>query len=190
MESSELEAGRARRLGERLHAPVVEEAVALEHDFRDLELLGQLGDRRADLLRRLDVAGGGAGEGLGARRDRAERAPVRRDELGVDVLRRAVHGEARPVGVRDLSRNPLPTRLVRTELGVPDLPSHARPQPPAALPALRLTRSPTWRMPLPLYGSGGRIRRTSDANCPTRSRSEPSILMRFSATETPIPSGM
>src|SRR5262245_59040894 len=46
----------------------------------------------------------------------------------------------------------------------------------AVLPALRRTFSPWYRMPLPLYGSGGRTLRISAATCPTNSLSTPSIF--------------
>ena len=47
----------------------------------------------------------------------------------------------------------------------------------AVLPALRRTCSPSYRMPLPLYGSGLRTARTSAANCPTCCLSVPLMTM-------------
>src|SRR6185503_9720962 len=47
--------------------------------------------------------------------------------------------------------------------------------PPAALPALRRTYSPAYRMPFPLYGSGGRKSRMIAATWPTCPLSYPLI---------------
>src|SRR5919199_725317 len=45
---------------------------------------------------------------------------------------------------------------------------------PPALPAFRRICSPTYLIPFPLYGSGGRSERSSAATCPTTSLSAPS----------------
>src|ERR1022692_1034985 len=58
------------------------------------------------------------------------------------------------------------------------------------LPSLRRTFSPSYMMPLPLYGSGLRTARTSAANWPTFCLSAPLITMVFgSGTSTVTPSG-
>src|SRR5438034_3986709 len=60
----------------------------------------------------------------------------------------------------------------------------------AVLPALRRTCSPTYRIPLPLYGSGGRMARSSAATCPTSSLFTPSTFMTtLFSTEILIPFG-
>src|SRR5690349_255818 len=51
--------------------------------------------------------------------------------------------------------------------------SYFAPAPANALPGLILTTSPSYRIPLPLYGSGLRILRMSLANCPTACLSAP-----------------
>src|SRR6202008_4367262 len=77
-------------------AAVVLETGTVERDLRDALFLGARSQRRADLLGGLDVAG--ALQALDAvllgRRRRDQRlAGVRRDDLCVDVLRRAIHGQ-------------------------------------------------------------------------------------------------
>src|SRR5581483_478797 len=56
--SSELQSALAGGIGERLDAPMVEIAAAIEHHFLDALLGGALGDQLADLLRRTDVGAG------------------------------------------------------------------------------------------------------------------------------------
>ena len=59
---SELQAALARGIGERLDAPVVEIAAAVEHDVLDALLDRALGDQLADRLGGVDI-----GAGLGSR---------------------------------------------------------------------------------------------------------------------------
>src|SRR5690606_28546693 len=54
--TSELQTCFARRVGHRLHAPVIEKSVPVEHHPLDALLEEPLGDRAADRLRALDVA--------------------------------------------------------------------------------------------------------------------------------------
>src|SRR5262249_23349454 len=166
--SLELEAGLAGRLGQRLHAAVVEETVAVEDDLLDLPRARDLRDRPPHAPRRLDVAARRATLAHARRRLREAggRAPgLAVDELRVDVLAAAVARDPRPVAARDPPHPPGLSRPVPPLLLVSDLAPHDRPQAPApALPTLRRTCSPRYRMPLPLYGSGGRIARRSAAN--------------------------
>src|SRR5690606_17939532 len=95
---SELEAGLARCLGQRLDAPVVQVAVAVEHDLVDLSLEADLRDQRADLLGSLGLVtlAKGAlqiGRQRGSSRQRASVHVVH--DLCVDVARTAEHGQAR-----------------------------------------------------------------------------------------------
>src|SRR5262245_39677333 len=108
----EAEPGFAGGLRERLDAPVVEKAVAVEDDLFDLEPPGELGHGLADLLRGLDVAGRTLPRhALAAGGDLAERATRRVHELCVHVLRRAVHGEPRAIRKRDASGDANAARL-------------------------------------------------------------------------------
>ena len=96
--SIELQSALAGAVGERLDAPVVEVAAAVEHDLADAGGLGPLGDQLADL-----AAASRPCARLAQRRPRARRRPpacgrVVVDDLRVDVLVRAEHGQARPLG--------------------------------------------------------------------------------------------
>src|SRR5262249_48200004 len=155
-----LESRFAGSVGDFLDATVEDEAIAIEHDGRDLErdqlLADRLADRAGALLLRL--AGDRRREllfGVRRRREHAARDVV--DRLGVDVLGRPEHGQPRTLG---RAAHPLANRafalgataiLVGTEL---DVSSHG--YLPAVFPALRRMVSLAYLMPLPLYGSGGR----------------------------------
>src|SRR5262245_2780389 len=97
---SELQPGRARRLGHGLHTPVIEVAAAVEHRLLQPLRLETLGDESTDLLRRLDVPGGRIAlaqlEGRGLRQ--RDPAPVV-DRLDVDVLQAAEHAQPRALRV-------------------------------------------------------------------------------------------
>src|SRR5688500_5914714 len=102
---SELEAGFARGLGERLHAPVVAETRAVERDRLDAGGLRALGDGAGDGLRRRRVAGALEvlrDRILHGRRGREHAGAVGGRDLGVDVPRRAVHRQARRSGLADV----------------------------------------------------------------------------------------
>src|SRR5262245_59263099 len=107
---SELESGRARRLGHRLDPTVIQVAAAVEDRAVEAFLLETLGDQGADLLGRLDVA-----VGLAARLPELERRRVRHrladgvvDRLHVDVVQAAEDAEPRTHGVPgDTGAHPL-----------------------------------------------------------------------------------
>src|SRR5579862_885727 len=84
---SELEARRARRVGEGANAPVVEVSVAVEHDLLDPLREQDLGDRLAHLLGSVAlrrVGDAGANVLREGRRVREGRARGVVDDLGVD----------------------------------------------------------------------------------------------------------
>src|SRR5690625_7026779 len=106
------------------------------------------------------------------------------DQLGINVAVRAVHRKARPLlcagDLRpDTALHALPSisfGVLRHNLNC--LPKDCRPfgslidevgrtYRAAVLPALRRTYSSTYRIPLPLYGSGGRSSRILAAICPS-----------------------
>src|SRR5512134_1365180 len=95
--SLELQSAFARGLGERLDAPVVLEARAVEGDLVDAELQRLLGDALADRRRRGLVAAvrhRPAHVLLDRRRGREDLRAVVRQHLRVDVLVRPVHRQA------------------------------------------------------------------------------------------------
>src|SRR3954464_10609478 len=97
--SLELETRVAGRVGDRSDAAVIEEPAAVEHDLGDTGGLGPVGHEGTDLRGRLDIAGGAALEVLldgGRGRDGAAVEVV--DDLGGDVLVRAEHRQAGPLG--------------------------------------------------------------------------------------------
>src|SRR4051812_46319508 len=104
---SELEAGFASRVAEGLHTAMINVGAAIEHDFGHLGGEAALGDQLADggsclrgravLDRSLDVLVDGRGLG-----ERTARSVV--DDLGVDILTRAVHGQTRTTIVVGLER--------------------------------------------------------------------------------------
>src|SRR5262245_59816219 len=91
-----LDSALADGVGQRLEPAVVLVVAAVEGRPGDAGRLGRLGQLLADLDRRLDVAAVGPAlleAGRGAQRLAAEVV----DHLGVDVLRRAVDAQARPL---------------------------------------------------------------------------------------------
>src|SRR5205807_9526968 len=113
------------------------------------------------------------------------------DDLCVDVGQTPEHGQPRPLPVPvDRPANPeMPPLAGLVAILVLDhAPPFAAPPPapaPAtalpALPGFRRTRSPRYRIPLPLYGSGSRIARMLAAVWPTASLSLPLTTMRLGA---------
>src|SRR5258705_1765349 len=106
---SEVQPAFARRLGQGLDPAVEDVAAAIEHDVLDSLGGRALGDPLADLFRRLDVGAGleRAAHILldrGGGRDRLAFAIV--DDLRVDVLLRAEHGQTRTHARRGLDRPP------------------------------------------------------------------------------------
>src|SRR3954469_16407052 len=90
----EIQAALARGVGERLDAPVVAVAAAIEHDVLDALLDRALGDELADRLGGIDIGSGlqAAAQVLLQRRGRGNRRALSVvDDLRVDVLARAVH---------------------------------------------------------------------------------------------------
>src|SRR5262249_7784516 len=93
-----------RRIRERLHAAVVLVSAAIEYDFFNASSFGAFGDCLADdfscrnvaaaleRFLRLAVIGTGGGNGL---------AGAIVNDLGVDVVDRAVHAKARTFGSAD-----------------------------------------------------------------------------------------
>src|SRR5688572_30698996 len=92
----------ARCLGERLHATVIPEARAVEGDLLDAGLLCACGDflagRGRDVARALQRA---AQVLVQRRRARDYSVAFRRNDLRVDVLRRAVHAQPVDAEQRD-----------------------------------------------------------------------------------------
>src|SRR3989442_7660656 len=123
----ELQTGFARGVGDCLHAPVIEEPVAVEHDALDALLDQALGDGLADRLRAGDVAAAlrllqrafDVGLDGGGGRDGAAGHVV--DDLHVPVRDAAEHGEARPRlvprhALPDPVLDPSPANVLRLDL--------------------------------------------------------------------------
>ena len=94
---SEVEAGFAGGIGERLDPPVVPEPGSIEDDLLDAGGLGPLGDEPTDDGRLLGLGSTRSAKLLLRRRGRGERPAGRVvDDLGVDVVEAAEHREPRP----------------------------------------------------------------------------------------------
>src|SRR5262245_35137144 len=146
----ELQAAGARAVGERLHAPVIEIAAAIEADLLDTALLRALGEQlahgRAD--RGLALALGARAEILAAR-CRGQRDPAHVvDDLRVDVTRAPEHRQARPLGRAD---HPLADAVApdAAPFGMIVRAAHDDVV-PAGFPALRRMYSASYLIPLPL----------------------------------------
>src|SRR5690606_13599588 len=138
-----LQSGFTSGIGERLHAPVEDEAAAIEHDLADPGRPRALGDPATDLPPRRDGGAGVAARLLLERRGGSNRAPLAiDDDLGVDVAPGAVHRQARPAAGVDAKRraHPLTALLEGGDL------RHGY----FFLPSLRKIYSPRYLMPLPL----------------------------------------
>src|SRR5690606_17148353 len=149
-------------------------------------VLGLLGQTPADIGRTLGLRALAALH-VGDGHQRAHLHVVH--QLRVDVLERAEHHQARTLGrARHLLADaevaaiaPLVARLRLQDL------AHYL---PPALPAFRRTCSPAYLIPFPLYGSGGRRRRISDATWPTISLFAPSTMICVGVVAVSlIPSG-
>src|SRR5450432_635287 len=95
--SSEAQAGFASRVGQRFDAAVVEVTIAIEHDLVEALAEANLGDERADLLRRVGlvaVVHGALQVGRQSRRRGDGDAGGVVHDLRVDVPRAAEHAEA------------------------------------------------------------------------------------------------
>src|SRR6187455_1199328 len=106
---SELEAGFAGGIGERLDTPVVPEPGSIENHVRDARGLGALCEQPADDGRLLGLGRRGPTEVLLDRRRSGERRARRVvDHLRVDVVEAAEHREARPIlRTRQVEADPL-----------------------------------------------------------------------------------
>ena len=108
--SLELESGSPGSLGERGDATVISERTAIEADLINTGGLGPFGNRLPHRLGGLLVATEAKpiSEDLVHRTGRRERPASRIvDDLGVDVLVRAEHGEPRPIrGAANRATNP------------------------------------------------------------------------------------
>src|SRR6266550_3751958 len=159
---SDLESSLSRALGERRDSAVIQTAAAVEHCALDAGLLRPIGDQLSDRLGPRGLAFVGDLD-VGRMRDRRGRTIV--DQLCVDVAVRAIHCQPRP---RRVAGDLLPDATVTPHPGFPlRLGIHQAAPVFAALPAFFRTYSPSYRMPLPLYGSGLRTFRMFAAISPT-----------------------
>src|SRR3954454_3150239 len=202
--SSEVQPALAGTVGQSRDAPGVPVATTVEHDRGDAGGLGPLGDQGADL----------AGQG-GLVAVRALQAGVHRRRAGQGAAHGVVHdldvdvpGAALDDQARTLRRatDPLAQPVVaaqpRDAARGADVGAHGLVHPGTLLglgclchhlpvfPTLRLTTSPWYRTPLPLYGSGLRILRILAETSPTCCLSMPLTRRRVGAsTVKEIPSG-
>src|SRR3954452_3142135 len=200
-ESSEVQSALAGTVGQGGDPPRVPVAATVEDDRGDTGGLGPLGDQGADLagergLVALRAAEAGVhGRGAG---QRATDGVV--DDLHVDVARAAVDDQAgalRRTG--DPLAQPGVARQTRDAARGADVGADGCVDPSGLLclshhlpvfPTLRLTTSPWYRTPLPLYGSGLRILRILAATSPTCCLSIPVTRRRVGdSTAKVIPSG-
>src|SRR3569623_2236853 len=181
--SLELQSGFARGVGQRLDAAMVEEAATVEDDLLDAGLHRGFRHALADRGRGVDVGARGAAHVLFQGRGRSDGGAVRVvDHLGIDVLARTMHRQASPGAAPRAKRGAIaatPLFEQRKTLG------HY-----FFFPSLRKIYSPSYLMPLPLYGSGLRQRRISAASWPTFCLSDPEIsTVVLSGVATVRPSG-
>src|SRR5262249_45578368 len=149
VQTLEAEPALARGIRERLDAPVIEIAAAVEHDFLDALLHGALGKQLANRLGRIDVGAGLAAiaQRLLQRRGGSDRlALLVVDDLRVDVLRRAEHAQAWTAVGRAAQR------MAHALLAPGIRNSQLRHDPLRYffLPSLRKMNSPAYFTPLPL----------------------------------------
>src|SRR5690242_2635565 len=143
----EAQSALARGIRERLDAAVIEIAATVEHDFLDAVLHRAFREQLAHGLRGVDVGTSLRTHVLFHRRRRGERRALQVvDDLRIDVLRRAEHGEARPA-VRGTAQRE-PHALLAP--GIRNLVSRHRRLRYFFLPSLRKMNSPTYFTPLPL----------------------------------------
>src|SRR5262245_2141026 len=160
----ELQSAFARTVGDSLHATMISIAGAVEHDPRDP---GRLGLLRQELAGRLALGHLPAPVHLHALAQVAHpeqcHAAIVVYQVRGDVLERAEDNQPGPLR-RPVDPLPNPEMAAVPPVssglwGVDRSHSYFAP----VLPALRRTCSPWYRMPLPLYGSGGRTCRSSAA---------------------------
>src|SRR5580704_1413530 len=88
----------ARRVGQCLHAAVIQVTTPVEHNFFMTRRLGPLGDQLADGLRAGDIAATLEAGGLLVRSSRHQRMSLAIvDDLRVNIRHAAEHSEARPL---------------------------------------------------------------------------------------------
>src|SRR5439155_10623799 len=156
----------ARRLGQSLHAPVIQVTAPVEYDLLHALGLRPLGDQLADRLRPRHVAAGLESRRLLDRRSRNQRVPLAVvDHLGVDVGYAPKDSEARTLLA---SLDLLPDARMNAPANVVfrNLLDHLPFAPAPVLPAFLRSASPVKRTPLFLYGSGLRSARMFAATCP------------------------
>src|SRR6266850_415037 len=143
----EFQTAGARAVGERLDAPVIAIAAAIECDLENALLLRALGEQLAHRPADREPALLLRAQRLPARRGHQGRAAQVVDDLGIDVLATPEHRQARALDaaldtLADAeAANRAPFVLVVLSAHVAD---------PAVLPALRRMYSPSYLMPLPL----------------------------------------
>src|SRR3954471_8381886 len=167
----ELQSALPGAFGHCFHAAVILITSAVENDLGDAGGLRALGDALANfggllgLLHAENVEIPHRGDGV---------IPRVVHELRVDVLERAEDDEPRALlGAGESPPDPDVPAFALRRCGL----CFGHDYLPPALPALRRMTSPAYRMPFPLYGSGGRMLRISAATCPTFSLSAPSITI-------------
>src|SRR5262245_55559278 len=92
---SEVQSALASAVGQRLHAAVIDVTVAVEHDLLDALLDARLGDRLADRARHRRLAALARLLELERRRRHERLAGHVVDDLAVDLLVAAEHGQPR-----------------------------------------------------------------------------------------------
>src|SRR3954467_2624307 len=200
---SEVQPALARTVGQRRDPPGVPVATAVEDHGGDAGGLRALGDQRTDLTGQGGlVALGTAQTGVHRRGVGQRPADGVVDQLHVDVPRAALDHQARTLGgAGDALAQPVVATQPRdaarrADVGADGLAgpgllvlrclSHHLP----VFPTLRLTTSPWYRTPLPLYGSGLRSLRILAATSPTCCLSMPSTRNRVGASTVKVmPSG-
>src|SRR3954468_17140111 len=202
--SSEVQPALARTVGQRRDAPGVPVATPVEDDGGDPRRLRPLGDQRADPPCQGGlVALGTLQAGVQRRGTDQGTADGVVDDLDVDVPGGPVDHEAGALrGAGDALAQPVVTAQPRGAARGADVGTDGLVHPGTALgvrclchhlpvfPTLRLTTSPWYRTPLPLYGSGLRIFRMLAATSPTCCLSMPLTRSRVGAsTVKEIPSG-
>src|SRR4051812_46089274 len=199
--SSEVQPALAGAVGERGDATGVPVATAVEDDRCHAGGLRALGDQGADLAGQGGLVAHGAAQAGVHRRGAGQRAADGVvDELHVDVPRAALDHQARTLrragdALAEAVVAPQPRDAARgADVGADRLVArpglcclcHHLP----VFPTLRLTTSPWYRTPLPLYGSGFRILRILAATSPTCCLSMPVTRRRVGvSTAKVIPSG-
>src|SRR5215218_8580982 len=201
--SSEVQPALAGTVGQGGDPPGVPVPAAVEDDRGDAGCLRAVGDQGAHLAGQGGLVALGAAQARVHRRRRSQRAARGVvDQLHVDVPRAAVDDQARTLRrAGDALAQPVVAAQPRHATRRADVGADGLVSPGLALclclshhlpvfPTLRLTTSPWYRTPLPLYGSGLRILRILAATSPTCCLSIPVTRRRVGdSTAKEIPSG-